>query len=117
MNRNSIVTALLFIIVCILCYLVLHKGPVYTDNGLRATIDSMKVHDQQRDSLYSHLQTIHTQDSMRIDDIQDQLDGTNAMIDKINNIYDKKRNQLANSSLDDKLRFLSGHLPQSGNGR
>ena len=87
------------------------------DKALRTQIDSMIVHDRHRDTLYNQLQVIHTRDSMRIDDIQDQLDGTNAMIDKINNIYDKKRTQLTNSSLDDKLQFLSGHLPKSGNSR
>lgn len=90
-------------------------GPSTYDKELMARIDSMATHDRQRDTLYNHMQAIHTQDSIRIDDIEEQLDGTNVMINNINNAYNQKRVQLSSSTLDDKLRFLSGHLPQSGN--
>ncbi len=82
------------------------------DKTLRAQVDSMVIHDRQRDSLYSHLQVIHTQDSMRIDDIEEQIDGTTSMINNINNVYNQKRGQLSAAPIDTRIKFLSDHLPK-----
>jgi len=117
--RTSIVVVILVVIAIAFLYRKsLQPILFHDDNKLVTAIDSMREHDNQRDILYRQLQQLHTQDSIQIATIQDQLDDTQEMIDKINNRYAKQRTQLDNSPVDTRLQFLSNHLPKgSGSGR
>lgn len=87
------------------------------DKEVRARQDSLDVRDIRRGIELLYLQQLHTSDSTGIADLQNQLDATQGQLDVLNNKYAKIRTTLTNSSTDDKLRFLSGRLPQSGTGR
>ena|ERR1035437_2254234 len=80
------------------------------DKGVKSLMDSMRVHDKV-------IYQLHTQDSIQIANLQDQLDAIPDMINKINKYYDQKRTKLATGTIDTRIQFLSGHLPKSGTTR
>ncbi len=77
------------------------------DNRLQLIIDSMRVHDHQRDSIVQVLRIQYTQDSFRITSIQRQLSEVPAMINSIKRTYDKKRVYIDTVSDADLGRFFS----------
>lgn len=120
---NSVRTSILVVILVVIAIAFLYRKSfpaimLHEDNRWVTALDSMKAHDKQRDIQYRQLQQLHTQDSIQIATIQDQLDDTQEMIDKINNRYAKQRTQLDNSPVDTRVQFLSDHLPKgTGSGR
>ncbi len=80
--------------------------------------DSMKVHDKmylaRNDSLIGVVSKVND----RLEGMEKELDETDAKLAQVQSKYDKVRNNIAHSSTDDKLRFLSARLPKSdGSGK
>lgn len=79
-------------------------------NAVQLAIDSLR----QEGKL---LHNMRISDSIRISDIQHQIDDTQDQLDNINKRYATQRTKLANSTIDTRLNFFTGHLPKSGNSR
>jgi len=64
-----------------------HDTTIPVDKEVRVRQDSLDARDRRRGIEDVHLQQIHTQDSIDIADLQDQLDNQQQVIDKINARY------------------------------
>lgn len=122
-HKNQFKWFLVIVIISILVIVFLHfygagsKVMFSDDKTTKALMDSIRIHDKQSAIIFQQLSVIHQQDSIRIDNLEDDLSSTQLMINKLNSKYAKERTDLANSSVDNRLRFFSGHLPQSGSNR
>lgn len=63
------------------------------------------------------LHDMRISDSIRISDIQDQVDQTQDQLDNINKRYATQRTTLDHSSINTRVQFLSNHLPKSSGSR
>lgn len=113
------ITISIFALITVLLFLKFygHDTTVPIDKEVRAKQDTLDSRDRRRGIEMLHLQQLHTSDSTQIVSLQDQLDHTQDVIDEINARYNKIRTQLNNSTVDNRVQFLSRHLPQSGTSR
>lgn len=112
-------TVVIIIIVLVILHFWTPSGQVIVQDktDLKAVIDTMQSHDRQREQQMLLLQKGRVTDSIHLSDIQDQLDDTQDQLDKLNKHYAQQRTTLDHSTLDTRLQFLSGHLPQGSTGR
>lgn len=108
-----VIIILLLIILVFVVWLNAQKVHTAADIHVQALTDSMRVHDRQRDSMYTNLQNRVTQDSIRYSSLQQQVSNVPNMIAAINKRYDDKRTILNNSTPDEQFGFFSDWLSQA----
>jgi uncharacterized protein HemX len=104
-----------FVIVLAICFNLFYDHRTSElSQKVQSLQDSLKVHNQQRVEETQRLRASHDSDIARISILEEELNNTDATLAVINSKYDKIRHNVAHSSVDDKLRFLSGRLPKGG---
>ncbi len=106
----------LTILCAIICIIIIytfwpHKGTISVDEQvLAAQMATIVEHDRQRDSVVQVLEYRIRQDSLRIAGIRNQVDDVPAIVKRINNRYNDKRNHITTLSADEQLELFSTWL-------
>lgn len=118
-SSHKWLTISIFALIAVLLFLKFygHDTTKVDDREVRARQDTLDVRDRRRGIEMLQLQQLHTSDSIQIAGLQQQLDHTQDIIDEINTRYNKIRTQLNSSTVDNRVQFLSRHLPQSSGSR
>lgn len=108
-----------FIIVLVIAMSVIYKScnTVLTDNQVKAQLDSLKVHEQQRTIQYQALQKQQDSVLTRVGILEEDLSSTQESLNQITDKYDKIRKQLTGSTVNNRLDFFSKHLPTTSTTR
>lgn len=106
------------LIICVLLVFKMFYGhkdikAEVTKEQIKILTDSIQAQDKisaQRDKIY---QEQRTRDSIRIDEIEDYVDGLPESVNKINKRYNDKRITVTNMPLNERVSFFASWLPQA----
>lgn len=111
MNQTKLQWFSILILGVLIGYLSFHRIDIPSSTvTLEQLVDSMKVHDENKNKQLRILQIGKSKDSMRINILQKKLSSIPDSLNKIKNIYAAKRNYINTLSIDSQINFMSTWL-------
>ncbi len=104
-NKTQILLVILILLV--VGYIIFPKRPIVQGISIEQMVDSLEVHDSYRGKEVLALKVRYSQDSMRINILQNRLPQIPKQKEAIEKKYNDKRNRIDTASTDEQGRFFA----------